>query len=219
MSNFSRRHVFVLVWLALFLTASYSVQHSGHTLLEWLGIAVEYLKTHPSGPLWLILAYCLRPLVLFPASILAAASGHCFGPGLGLFYAMFASLVAALVGYGVGRWAFHGPSQGEGGKLARYRDHLRENGMQTTMWMRWLMLPYDPVSILCGSVGIHMGAFMLGNIIGNLPGTTSCVLFGASIQTFNGQLPSIDWRLQGPALAVMVTTVLLSQWARRRKAV
>ena len=179
---------------------------------------LHWLKTDPMGPAAFCLAFVCRPIILVPASVLAVIAGHCFGALMGELWAMLAGILAALAVFYLGRlWRLEPNGQVAEGRWAKFEAQLAERGMQTTITMRILMMPYDPISFLCGKVGLPVGSFFLGTFAGNIPGTTSCVLFGAGIKgDFNGQMPSIDWRLQGAAIALLAVAFLLQAWMKRK---
>lgn len=60
-----------------------------------------------SGNWWAIVAYMavslIRPLVQFPATIVAVAAGILFGPFVGVGVAALAANASAMVGYSIGR--------------------------------------------------------------------------------------------------------------------
>ena len=206
----------VFICWGVIVACSLAILHlSGYSILDLLIRAVSHMKHDPAGPLWLIGAFCVRAVLLVPASLLAVASGYCFGVGGGLTVAMLGGLAVGMIGYGLGRMSGKLPE----GRLSVYSDHLKASGLRYTMYMRWMMLPYDPCSILCGNAGVRLRSFLGGTILGNLPGTTSCVLFGAGIKgEFTGQMPSFDWRLQGGALVLLVFTIVLSRVVARKAA-
>jgi phospholipase D1/2 len=206
------------LWMALLASYLGVLYAHGVTPLQAVIGALHWLKTDPLGPAAFCLAFVCRPIILVPASLLAVTAGHCFGVLGGEFWAMLAGLLAAIVVFFVGRLWHSQPTQSTTeGRFRKFESQLAEHGVRTTITMRCLMMPYDPISFMCGKVGVPLRSFMLGTFLGNIPGTTSCVLFGAGIKgDFHGQLPSIDWRMQGAAIALLAVAFLLQAWLKRR---
>jgi len=138
------------------------------------------------GPLLYTLVYVLRPLILFPASLLAILAGNIWGLGLGLVYGLFAGTLSSLIPYIFGRW-FSSKNPDEistenGSRLRRFTRLLQENPFQAVLTMRLLYLPYDLVSVFVGGLRVPFAAFFLATSIGNIGGTLSFVAIGASIE-------------------------------------
>ena len=101
---------------------------------------------------------------------------------------------SAMVAYGLARWLggerFADPEAT--GRLTRWTRRLRERSFETVIVMRLVYLPYDLVSYLAGALRIHPLAFLAGTAIGSAPATVAFVLFGASLESFDGGVPQID---------------------------
>ncbi len=54
------------------------------------------------GPLIYILLYTIRPLILFPSTILTLAGGFVFGPVMGVVYTIIASNISSTLAFFVG---------------------------------------------------------------------------------------------------------------------
>lgn len=171
------------------------------------------------GPLLFIALYAVRPLFLFSAVLLTVAGGFVFGPALGLVYTIVGSNLSATVAYLVGR--FFGSGLLEGGQSAglvqRYAERMRRSSFETVLVMRFIFLPYDLVNYLAGLLRIRWTPFILATALGSLPGTLAFVLFGASVQRFDGQLPRLDPRTLAASAAIFVLSLGLARLFRRRE--
>lgn len=185
----------VALWLVLVGCNLVYARAQGCAPVDLFIHGLMWLRTNPWGPAVFVLLYVLRPIALLPASILAMAAGCCFGAGWGLFWAIVGSSVAALAGYVVG--SFFGLPDRQPAWMHNAMQVVRRFGTSSIMVLRWCFLPYDPVSYLGGAMRFPLPAFLLASLLGNLPGTTSCVLFGASLELpwVNG-IPRPDLRLQ-----------------------
>ncbi len=136
------------------------------------------------GPILYIIFYVVRPLILFPASLLTLLGGSIFGLFPGSLIVLIAGTLSSVIPYGVG-WSLSDsdaePSTDEG-RMKRFIKLLKENPFQAVLTMRLLYLPYDAVSILAGSLRINFAVFLLATAIGNIGGTLAYVGIGSSIQ-------------------------------------
>ncbi|NIQ98016.1 MAG: TVP38/TMEM64 family protein, partial [Desulfuromonadales bacterium] len=97
-----------------------------------------------------IILYTVRPLILFPASLLTIAAGLVFGPWLGIVFTVIGENASANVAFGVGRWFGRDFVRSrENALLRRWERQLRENGLVAVLVMRLIYLPFDAVNYGC----------------------------------------------------------------------
>jgi len=216
-----RIQIFALIfWLMLVMVARVYMQQNGMTVPELVESLRSVLVNAWYGPLLYIIAYLLRPLILFPASWLTALAGNIFGLGLGFVYAMIAGTLSAGFPYVVGRW-FAGDEaatqESDSNRLRRFVGAMRRNPFQTVLTMRLLYLPYDAVSLLAGSLRLPFVAFALATIIGNIGGTLVYVALGASVDgDLTANTLSFDPVLIAFSVVVMVLSIAISRLLRGR---
>jgi uncharacterized membrane protein YdjX (TVP38/TMEM64 family) len=192
---------------------------SGTSPAEAATSLVDAIQGSAWGPVAFVAVYLARPLVFFSAAVLTVAGGFLFGAAAGLALVLLASNGSALVAYGVARWFGGGrpDDPADARRLARWTRRLRERSFETVIVMRLLFLPYDLVSYLAGAARIHPFAFLAGTAIGAAPATVAFVLAGASLESFDGGVPSID----GPVLiasgVLLVAGVGVAEALRRRE--
>ncbi len=77
--------------------------------------------------------------------------------------------------------------------------------------LRLIFVPFDAVNYAAGLLHVRYRPFVLATILGSLPGITSFVLFGASIQgSFTAGTPDLNlWILLASAL---IAAGSLSLW-------
>lgn len=176
---------------------------------------VDWMQVNPWSPLLFLLAFCARPVTLLPAALFSMAAGFCYGLYWGMFWAHLAGALAAALFYGLGRWL--GLKRGLAGWWDRAIDTLREGGVVSLIVLRFCFLPYDPVSYLGGALRLPFLSFLIANFIGNLPGTSSCVLLGASMQGgFGAGNVPVNWRLLVASWVMLLLMLGLGRWLRRR---
>lgn len=215
--------VAVAIWLLIIGSIFAYIQLNHLTVTEALRSLVELLKT-PYGPLIFWLAYALRPLTFFSATVLTLAAGAIFGPFWGIVYTVIASNTSATVAYYLGRFLGSGiidPSKSTG-IVQNYAERMRKNSFETTLIMRFIFLPYDLVSYLAGFLKIAYRPFILATILGSIPGTISFVLAGASVQIDDlfesGFRPMLNpWALAA-SVVLFIGSFAFSRYLKRREA-
>ncbi len=221
MSRDARARLIVAgTWLALIGGAATWAATSGRGPAEAATDLVDAIQGSAWGPLAFVAVYLVRPLIFFSAAVLTVAGGFLFGPVGGVVLVVIAANGSAMVAYGLARWLggerFADPEAT--GRLTRWTRRLRDRSFETVIVMRLVYLPYDLVSYLAGALRIHPVAFLAGTAIGSAPATVAFVLFGASLESFDGGVPQID----GPVLiasgVMLVAGLAISHLLRRRDA-
>lgn len=173
------------------------------------------------GPIIYIILYAIRPLILFPSTVLTLAGGFVYGPVLGVVYTVIASNISSTIAYFVGH--FFGEDMlkddGSDGLIQRYARRMRENSFETVMIMRFIFLPYDAVSYLAGFLRIKYWPFILATALGSVPGTMAFIGFGASIETFDGALPKLNPVTFGFSVAIFIVSIGLSRIFKKREGI
>lgn len=205
------------IWVSVVGTALLYLGRTGLTIPQALRQLIELLQT-PAGPLLYLIAYALRPFTFLSATVLTLAGGAIFGPVWGLILTIIASNASATVAYVTGRLLGNGAlERGQATSLiGRYAGRMRRNGFETTLTLRALFVPYDPVSYLAGLVGVGYPAFIVATILGSLPGTISFVLAGAAVPIeaiFDDTIrPSLNPWLLAVAAALFVASLAVARY-------
>ncbi len=211
-------------WLALGVWASSVGGYVGDSRSRELSSleAAEQLRgilaDHWWGPAIFIAVYTVRPLVLFPASVLTILGGLAFGPVWGTLWTVIATSLSTAITYAAGRF-FGSDLQAErlSRALGRTIDRARRRPFETTLLLRLLYVPFDAVGYVAGYVGLRFVPFALGSALGTVPGTIAFVGFGASIQSLDEGSPGFDLRVLVASVALAVAGSLLARWLQRRE--
>ena len=152
---------------------------------EWsdpseLGTLLRALDASPyAGPI-VVAAYVLGSLVVFPVTVLIAATGIALGPTSGAIWASVASLVSACLNYCfvrclptgtvervIGPWIY---------KLGKRFDH---GGIVAIMFARYFpFAPFTVVNVVAGAARIRFADFLTGTVLGMGPIILALTLFG-----------------------------------------
>jgi uncharacterized membrane protein YdjX (TVP38/TMEM64 family) len=201
-----------LVGVSVVMSYAHSV---GETPLQMFKQGVAWMGASPWGPVAFMVAFCCRPVTLLPASLFSVSAGFCFGAGWGFVWAHLAGTLAALLFYVLGYWL--GLKRGLLGWWDRAIESIRRQGVISIIVLRFCFTPYDPVSYLGGALRLPLIPFVVANFFGNLPGTTSCVMIGASMQgQFSEGNVHVNWRLLGVSWVMLLLMLGIGRWLRRR---
>ena len=188
-------------------------------LAEWL----QATGTVPAVALFLVL-YLLRPLVLFPSSVMGVASGLTFGPVLGCAVTIVGEIGGACVAFLVARllgrrWL----QKRKLPRLQRLDERVAKRGVTAVAILRLVWLPYDTVSYLCGLTRIRLADFAAGTLLGSIFYILSVTLLGGSASYgLTGTLTIGPWQVSPRTLTLVVAAVsfltgVVLAWILRRR--
>ncbi|MDN3521618.1 TVP38/TMEM64 family protein [Halomonas ramblicola] len=174
----------------------------------------------PWAVLVVMAVYAGASLVMFPLSLLVAATGLMFGPWWGFAYALAGTLAASMLTWWVGRRLGREALIRHGGRhlhgLSRY---LAGRGIRTMTLVNLLPLaPFTLTNLMAGAFHLRFRDYMIGSALGILPGLAGVTLLGSQL----GQLATAEsrgelaWGIAG-LLAAIALLAGLKRWAERRR--
>ena len=210
-------------WLALICGYQLYAWGDGPSPLE-TGRHLLHLPAAGPGVVFGVLVYLVlwaaRPLVLFPAGLLAAATGLAFGPAAGVVLTLVGGNASASVAYLLGRYFGNGLPEAAGrrtGLARRCAERLRGNSFEAVLALQLVYMPFDLVNCTAGLLRVRWRRFALATLLGTLPGTVSFVLLGASLGPgHTGPLP-FDPRMLSAAAGVFLVSLLAYRYTKRRE--
>lgn len=147
--------------------------------LETLTQRVAELRQTGAGPLIVIGGFVVGGLVVAPVTVLIAATVLTFGPWLGFAYSFIGMTLSALVTYGLGRLVGRDMVKHLAGRrLNRLSLRLAQKGVLTVVAIRILpVAPFTIVNMVAGASHIRFRDFLVGTVIGELPGLLALSAF------------------------------------------
>jgi phospholipase D1/2 len=139
------------------------------------------------GQAWAILVvvplFVLAGALAFPLNMLILATAAVFGPWLGMLYggagAMSSGVVMFFVGRRLGRQTLERRLDG---RAKRALEAVRKQGVLAVVALRLLpVAPFTFVNLAAGAGGIRFVDFVLGSVLGLLPGLTLLSVMGDRI--------------------------------------
>ena len=210
-----------LVLTVAILAAVWQFTPIGHHLnLAELAILIRRIDALPLAPLIVLSGYVAAAIVSVPITLLIAAMGLVFGAWPGIGYALVGTMLSALATYGLGVVLGRDAVRRLAGTRAnRLSERLGERGIVTVIILRLLPIaPFTIVNLVAGASHIRLRDFMIGSVLGMVPGILLTVTFAHQL------VNAIRHPDFGSVLAMLAIgsvlvgiSVLLHRWLGRRK--
>ena len=180
-------------------------------LAGWAGS----LRQSPARHFYLLGAYVIGSILLVPITAMILVTAIIFGPVMGSLYSIVGSLVGAAVTYAIGR--FLGQDfvrKIAGAKWRRLEQKIRQTGIVAVTTLRLLPIaPFTVVNIISGAFKVPLRDYILGSLLGLLPGILITNLFAHQF-TSAIRDPGIGAFLVLAALIII--TIVGTVWLKRR---
>lgn len=121
------------------------------------------------------------------AAILSLAAGAIFGAVLGTVYAVIAATIGAVLAFLVARYLLHDTVQRKfGGRLEAINRELEARGLNYLLFLRLVpVFPFFLINLAAGLTRLPLRTFVIGTLVGIIPGGFVYVNAGASLATIN----------------------------------
>lgn len=148
---------------------------------------VERLRSRIDGAgVWgaavFLVLYAAMALIPVPKAVLTAAGGALFGLWAGAVLSLAGALVGAIISFGVGRLLGRGSVERlVHGRLAHIDALLTDHGLSAVLLVRLVsVVPFTTTNYACGVLGIRFSHYVLGSVIGMVPGTLAYTALASS---------------------------------------
>ncbi len=206
-----RRHLVRLAVFAGFLVAMFYLVAVAR-VIDIEAVRRTVSATGPAAPLTYVVVSAVLGALFVPGAILAAGSGLLFGPVLGVFVTLGATVGTAIIASRVGRRAGRDSARALlGTKRADRVDALiQRRGLWAVVGQRFIPGISDALaSYAFGAFGVPLWQMAIGAFIGSAPRAFVYTSLGASV----GHLSS---PLAYAAIAVWCVTAVVGAFAARR---
>lgn len=165
------------------------------------------------APVIYMVFYTLRPLILFPASLLTLTSGLAFGPLFGTVYTVIGATGCAVAEFFFARTFGRGAvAKLVKGRLAKIDEGIEKHGFVTVLWVRLIPnVAYDIQNYSLGLTRVRFRDYFLATFFGIIPGTFAYVYLGYSLTDLRQ-----FWKVLAALLFVLALIGLQRFWRRRR---
>jgi phosphatidylserine/phosphatidylglycerophosphate/cardiolipin synthase-like enzyme/uncharacterized membrane protein YdjX (TVP38/TMEM64 family) len=186
---------------------------------DWLDIPalVDYaagFQDKPSAAVIVIGTYLIGGLLVMPVVVLIAVTVLAFGPLWGFLYSFAGMTASALLLFSLGHLLGRQTVQRlSGSRLNTLSRRLGQRGILAIVTVRILpVAPFSLINLVAGASHIRLRDFLIGTVIGELPGLIGIALFMDQV--------SDVLRNPGPGSLVMLAgiavMIVLGGWALRR---
>jgi uncharacterized membrane protein YdjX (TVP38/TMEM64 family) len=169
-------------------------------------------------PLAIIAVYAVGGFVMFPRPLVTLFAVMAYGPVLGFVYAMAGVFAATLTAYGTGRALPRDTIRRlAGNKLNGVTQALRRRGLAAVFALSIVpTAPFVVIGIVAGAVRVRAWQYVLGSMLGHVPGVLTTAIFGDQVKTALDDPHKISYLLAAVAfVAFVVVSLLVRRWFRR----
>ncbi len=158
------------------------------------------------APLVVVGVFVVAGSLMFPVTVLIAATAAAFGPWLGFAYAGIGALASALVTYGIGAALGKRTLRDLlGPRLNRVRQRVAKRGVIAVAAIRLVpVAPFTVVNLAAGASSIPVFDYMVGTFIGMLPGMIMILAVGNQFARIMTQPTALDLALLAGAVAAWI---------------
>jgi phosphatidylserine/phosphatidylglycerophosphate/cardiolipin synthase-like enzyme/uncharacterized membrane protein YdjX (TVP38/TMEM64 family) len=182
---------------------------------------VDGLAQSAWAPLIAVLVYVAGGLVVFPVTVLIALTAMAFGPATGFLCAAVGSALSAAVTYQIGAVAGRkGLRRLVGRRLNKVSRALGKRGILSVVILRLVpAAPFTVVNLIAGASHIRFGDYMLGTLVGMVPGIAVMTALGDRLrQVLHNPSPAnIGLLVLVVAVWIALSVALQAALSRRRK--
>jgi len=218
-----KRQMSKIVALVFWIALIYSFHHyrvvNDVSYSDVLLSLISFFTSTLWGPVIYMALYAVRPLILFPATLLTALSGTLFGFWWGVLYTIIGENASANFAYWIGRF-FGKDMKLEDSILGNWVEELRARPFGTVLFMRLFYLPFDLTNYGSGILKIKWSSYFTATLIGIMPGLTTFVALGAALDleefSANGlTFDAFDSRFLVLSVGIFVISLALSKFIKR----
>jgi uncharacterized membrane protein YdjX (TVP38/TMEM64 family) len=171
----------------------------------------------PAAPVAAVLIGAVLLIALVPRTLITVAWGALFGPLSGAGYTLAAALLAAAIGFGIGRLLGRDfVAERVRGRLARLDHWFARQTVLGVVTVRLLPVGgFGLVSYGYGTTGARLLPYLVGSVLAAAPSAFGYAAIGAAVSNPS----SINWFAAAPAgLGLVATAIILTRWrlAHRR---
>lgn len=137
----------------------------------------------PGAPAIVLAVFVIGGLLVFPVTLLIAATAATFGPLLGFTYAAIGAAASATMTYGIGALVGRDVLENVlGPRLNRIRRAITRHGVLAIATVRMVpVAPFTVVNLAAGASRIPFVDYILGTVLGMLPGLVLMSALGHQI--------------------------------------
>jgi phosphatidylserine/phosphatidylglycerophosphate/cardiolipin synthase-like enzyme/uncharacterized membrane protein YdjX (TVP38/TMEM64 family) len=191
-------------------------------LVEWadperIAALLEGIDENPWAELIVLAAFVLGSFVVFPVTVLIAATAVVLGPLDGFVWASIGALSAASANFALGRAIPRARLERWVG--ARIGRRLKRGGIVSMMIVRNVPIaPFTVVNVVAGAVRIPFRDYLIGTVLGMGPGIAALTILGDRLRGILRDPSWLNWSLLVLAVVLWIGVALGLQALSNRMA-
>ena len=197
-----------IFWLALIIGFHQYRIDNNLSYTDVLFGLITFFTTTAWGPVIYMVLYAVRPIILFPATLLTALSGALFGLWWGIFYTVLGENASANLAYWIGRFFGKGLKL-EDSIIGNWVEALRKRPFGTVLFMRLFYVPFDLTNYGSGILKIKWSSYFTATLIGIMPGLTTFVALGAALDLESFRANGITFDAFEPAFLALSAVIFI----------
>lgn len=181
------------------------------SLREWFDVQTiasweASLQESDTAPLFVLGAYLLGGLAVFPVTILIAATAFAFGPWTALVYSLVGCLVSAMLIYAIGHRLGHDTvARFTGRRWHRLHQLISRHGVLAVAAIRLIpVAPYSVVNLAAGAAHVKFSDFVFGTLIGISPGVLGMTFLGSQLEQMVREPSLLTFTVVGGILLLLL---------------
>jgi len=194
-------------------------------LRDWVNLAslvglARDLEQLPFTPVAVICSYVIAGMAMIPVMLLIAVTGIVFGPFYGSLYALGGTMLSAAAAYGLGHWLGRDTVRRLlGPRINNLSRRIGKRGILAMVVVRMLpVAPFTVVNVVAGASHIGFRDYLVGTLIGMLPGITITVTFVHHLaEAVRNPSPGTVAVMAGVAASLIAIALGLQKLLRRKE--
>jgi len=163
-------------------------------------LAAFYAEHRLATVLLFMAVYVVQTALSLPgAAILSLAAGAIFGAMMGTVYACLAASIGATLAFLATRYLLHDLVQRRfGGRMEKLNRELETRGFNYLLFLRLVpVFPFFLINLAAGLTRLPLRTFIIGTIVGIIPGGFVYCNAGASLATITALREVVSFRVLG----------------------
>ena len=215
--------VTAIIWTSIMSFFLWYKSSTGLTFEEMALKLYNFIAGNPIGALIYILAYAIRPIILFPATLMTFMSWALFGFVGWFFLTWIGETMSAMFAYFL--WRIFGKkllSGEESGVIGQLKARVNKDPFMAILSARFLFFPFDLTNYASGFLKVKFKSYVAATAFGIIPGMSVFILAGAAfynkeLTSFSQALKDIDVTMLYYAAGLFILTLGFAKFLKKIK--
>lgn len=171
---------------------------------------MEEMRGSAWAPLIVLAAFVIGGLIMFPLTLLITATAVVFAPFVAVALSLIGALLNAVTLYLIGRGLMRQTmTHAFGTYVEKLRRALDRSGIIAVATIRMVPIaPFTLVNLAAGAIDVRLRDYVLGTLLGVLPGTVALTAFGHQLREILERPTLMNVALLAGAIAAWIALSL-----------